>query len=259
MVIESEEVQVKFDKLFGTPGFMNQVYWGKANITPQQDDVMLTYDMNERLVELRKIFGLVWPKLKANEKLAILSEHFNGGKALVGEHTNFSRHAIKYADKSDPVDLWSAIKEIVENSNPSKSPGVQNRRDADGTMLASPKAPAYTKPNESPDSKKVKIAKINETIIPLNQGGPVTGKNESYFIWRTRLDNKVRSDHLKNEGKVFRRNAPPEGYMPSDHYNCRCWAEKVPDDILIDDEIAKNIAFEFNLRKGIIHPILLID
>ena len=258
MVIESEEVQVKFDKLFGTQGFMNQVYWGKANITPQQDDVMLTYDLNERLIELRKIYGLDWPKLRANEKLSILSEHFNGGKALVGEHTNFRRHMGSYVDTSHPVAMQHAIKEIVAN-NPTKNPGLQNRRDADATMLASTEAPAYTKPNESPDSKKIKIAQINETIIPLNQKGPVTGKNECYFVWRTRLDNKVRSDHLKNEGKVFRRDAPPEGYMPGDHYNCRCWAEKVPDDILIDDEIAKNIAFEVYLRKGTIHPILRID
>lgn len=126
-------------------------------------------------------------------------------------------------------------------------------------MLASYQSPTYTKPRESPDAVKLKVAIINKTIVPLNSGNQsISEHNSEYFIWRTKMDQKVRADHVLLEGKVFRKDSPPE-YMPGTTHNCRCYAEEVPDYILVNDEVAKHKAFVLYLRKGIVRPILLLE
>lgn len=260
--IESQEVRNKLSDLLGMPGFMDEVYSGRADITPEQDELLLTHAIKERSVELRKIYGSDWQALRANEKIVILSLHFNSPK-LVGNYTKFRMHIGNYVKTSNPIHLIAAVKEVVVGSNPDKVSGVQNRRNSEGTALASHLSPTYTKPNQSPDAVKVKIAKINETRIPLSNDSvkiPVHYIKGNYFIWRTTMDQKVREDHLRYEGKVFRKDTPPVGYMPGDkRINCRCKAEEVPNHIVVNDEATKAIAFEIYLRKGIIHPILLID
>ena len=48
---------------------------------------------------------------------------------------------------------------------------------------------------------------------------------ESYYIWRTCKDDKVRGKHAEREGKVFNEHIPPTGGNQGEDYNCRCWAE----------------------------------
>jgi SPP1 gp7 family putative phage head morphogenesis protein len=50
------------------------------------------------------------------------------------------------------------------------------------------------------------------------------------YIWRTSEDEKVRSTHQANNGKIFRWDTRPPTGHPGEDYNCRCWAEPhVPD------------------------------
>lgn len=47
----------------------------------------------------------------------------------------------------------------------------------------------------------------------------------THYIWRTQGDDKVRSSHAANNGKIFSWDNPPDTGNPSDDFGCRCWAE----------------------------------
>ena len=47
---------------------------------------------------------------------------------------------------------------------------------------------------------------------------------EKYYIWYTMGDSKVRSEHAKRHGKIFKWDIPPQGGHPGEDYNCRCLA-----------------------------------
>jgi hypothetical protein len=47
----------------------------------------------------------------------------------------------------------------------------------------------------------------------------------THYIWRTIGDDKVRSSHAANNGKIFVWSQPPETGHPGEEYGCRCWAE----------------------------------
>jgi hypothetical protein len=52
-----------------------------------------------------------------------------------------------------------------------------------------------------------------------------------HYIWRTRSDDKVRSSHAENNGRIFSwDNAPPTGH-PGEDFGCRCTAEPYYGDI----------------------------
>ena len=239
--IETERVRDRFDKLLGDLGLMQQIYYGKAKLTDEQVDIIFKDCVDERLVELHKIYGSDWDKLRINEQITILSLYFNHRK-LVGGHTNFRKHIKNYIKTNNEIHLRRAVEEVVKKSNPNKNVGIQNRRDAEGALLASYNSLTYTKPNEFPDVVKVKIAAINDTIIPLNDDSPIDGINSAYFIWRTKMDEKVREEHMLLEGKIFRKNDPPK-YMPGTMHNCRCHDEEVPDYVLIKDAVAEKKSF----------------
>jgi Phage Mu protein F like protein len=47
----------------------------------------------------------------------------------------------------------------------------------------------------------------------------------THYIWRTQGDDKVRSSHAANEGKIFAWDNPPDTGNPGEDFGCRCWAE----------------------------------
>jgi len=55
--------------------------------------------------------------------------------------------------------------------------------------------------------------------LSLKQARPTT-----HYIWRTRLDSKVRSSHAINDGRIFSWGNPPATGHPGEDYNCRCRA-----------------------------------
>ena len=164
---------------------------------------------------------------------------------------------MEYAKTSDPKYLQNAVDEVEKRSNGGNSAGIQNRRNAEGALLNSKNVP-----DES--SGLPKTASLNKTIVPLKNAPFKQGINQDYFIWRTQGDSKVRSEHKVLEGKIFRKDDPPGGYIPGVCNRCRCHAEEVPDCIKIEgdeaadkeeDEVEKK-AFEMYLRKGVWHPSL---
>lgn len=59
---------------------------------------------------------------------------------------------------------------------------------------------------------------MNEELAVLEAEG-------AFFVWRTAGDDKVRQEHAERAGRVFTFASPPEGELPGEDYNCRCWAE----------------------------------
>ena len=156
-------------------------------------------------------------------------------RLLVHTKTNFYTNIAKYVKTSDKKYLLNAVIEIKENSNAGKSKGIQNRRNCEASMFDSTKAPFYSKPN-SPLIPKNSFLKIiaGKTIVPIDIGRyspKITGSD--YFIWRTKLDEKVRSEHLKNEGKIFLKEDYNNGNLADLYYNCRCIAEEVTENLYI--------------------------
>lgn len=52
-------------------------------------------------------------------------------------------------------------------------------------------------------------------------------ERNTYYIWRTQEDEKVRPFHATNNGKIFSSDNPPATGNPGEDFNCRCWAEPV--------------------------------
>lgn len=65
------------------------------------------------------------------------------------------------------------------------------------------------------------IGKLNADLTKLRMK---FNKVEKY-VWRTRLDERVRDEHAEREGEVFSWDKPPEGGHPGEEINCRCWSE----------------------------------
>lgn len=254
--IKTEASRQRLDKALGEPGLMQQVYYGEKDLTDKQVEAVFRHDIEIRSAELRKDYGANWDKFRPNEKITISSLYFNH-PSLAKRDTNFHKNMMKYVETNDPKYLQNAVDEVEKRSNGGNSVGIQNRRDAEGALLNSPEVP-------DDSSELPKKASLNKTIVPLKNATFDQGINQDYFIWRTRMDNKVRSSHISLEGKIFRKDDPPGGHMPGTYANCRCHAEEVPDCIKItegeasdkEEDEAEKKAFEMYLRKGTWHPSL---
>lgn len=65
------------------------------------------------------------------------------------------------------------------------------------------------------------VGKLNGMLTKLRQKFLGITK----YKWRTRNDKRVRPDHRKREGKIFRWSNPPSDGHPGEAINCRCCAE----------------------------------
>ena len=64
----------------------------------------------------------------------------------------------------------------------------------------------------------------------LRKGTPIEwsikrARPSTYYVWRTREDEKVRPSHAANDGKIFAWDNPPPTGNPGDDFGCRCTAE----------------------------------
>jgi len=78
-----------------------------------------------------------------------------------------------------------------------------------------------------------------ETVVPRGADiGEAVDEDSPYFIWRTQLDSKVRPDHAKREGKLYRKddsdNQP--GYSMGRNHGCRCYCDEVTENIIIQEK-----------------------
>lgn len=51
------------------------------------------------------------------------------------------------------------------------------------------------------------------------------------FTWRTSGDERVRQEHETRDGQVYEYDNPPDGELPGEPVNCRCYAEPVLTDL----------------------------
>lgn len=182
--------------------------------------------------ELAKIYAPYWDKMRLNER-AILTDLYYQQPKLAGSKTRFCANLKEYYRTGNPDYFELAITEVKLHSSYSKNPieriGLQNRNDIRAIILDSRESPLYSNPHDKliPEDKKIKIV-LGETIIPKEVSAkfPKTSDIGDYYIWRTRMDDKVRSDHAKYEGRVFRNDA--QMMHPSEDYNCRCYKEQLP-------------------------------
>lgn len=64
------------------------------------------------------------------------------------------------------------------------------------------------------------IGKLNGQLTGLRQ--VALGIDE--YVWETRMDDKVRPEHRRRQGKTFRWSEPPNDGHPGEAIRCRCWA-----------------------------------
>jgi SPP1 gp7 family putative phage head morphogenesis protein len=67
------------------------------------------------------------------------------------------------------------------------------------------------------------VAKLNGKLTELRQKEVGVEK----YIWRAVKDGATRPSHLRNDGKTFSWDDPPETGHPGEDYQCRCTAEPV--------------------------------
>jgi Phage Mu protein F like protein len=74
-----------------------------------------------------------------------------------------------------------------------------------------------------PKSYRAAFVEYIRKGTPLRLGCKQAHATESY-VWRTRRDGKVRIEHRRNDGQVFRWDEQPPTGHPGQAFNCRCEA-----------------------------------
>jgi SPP1 gp7 family putative phage head morphogenesis protein len=83
------------------------------------------------------------------------------------------------------------------------------------------------------------ISKFNGQVTEYRQ----TSVGIDRYMWSTSGDERVRTSHKENDGRVFEWKNPPETGHPGQDYQCRCVAIPV-----VDDEDAKQLQAEQEAR-----------
>lgn len=89
--------------------------------------------------------------------------------------------------------------------------------------------------------ERLGVAESRARLIARDQVGKFYGQvnaarqrslGVTRFIWRTVNDERVRDEHDARNGETYEYDDPPDGELPGEPINCRCYAEPVLDDIL---------------------------
>lgn len=64
--------------------------------------------------------------------------------------------------------------------------------------------------------------------------GVAKDRGQTFYRWRTKQDDRVRPEHRARHGRLFSWVYAPEGGHPGEDYGCRCWAESVHDDDVVE-------------------------
>lgn len=204
---------------------------GEIEITKEQARALKKFGVGLREKELAKIYAPYWDKMRLNER-AILTDLYYQQPKLADDNTRFYVNLKEYYRTGNPDYFELAITEVKLHSSYSKNPieriGLQNRNNIRAIILDSRVSPLYSNPRDEliPEDKKIRIT-LGETIIPREVSAkfPKTSDIGDYYIWRTRIDDKVRSSHAEHEGRVFRHDA--QMMHPGEDYNCRCYKERL--------------------------------
>lgn len=89
-------------------------------------------------------------------------------------------------------------------------------------------------------SERVGVSERRARVIARNEVSSLMGQLTAErhqdlgletFIWRTVNDERVRPEHRQRNGKVYRYSEPPNGELPGEPVNCRCFAEPTFDEL----------------------------
>ncbi|MFK7968533.1 MAG: phage minor head protein [Rickettsiaceae bacterium] len=230
---------------------------GDIELTKEQARMLKRYRIAIREKELAKIYDPYWRKLRANEK-AIITDLYYQSPKLAGNNTRFSKYLKDYYKTNDMYYLELATIEIKEHSSSSKNPldriGLQNRNNIRAIIFDSRDCPLYSKPYDTliPKNKQIQVIP-GEPIISkeISTKFPESNSWGDYYIWRTRMDDKVRSGHKELEGRVFKHE---DNMMhPNDDYGCRCYKQKLPIHAEIIEKESKSFKEEEEELKGKIY------
>ena len=205
---------------------------GEITITKEQARMLKRYGVEQREKELARIYAPYWHIIRLNER-AILTDLYYQAPALARANTRICSHMKEYYKTGDVNNFKLAVEEVKYHSNNSKNPferpGLQNRNDIRAIIMDSRESPLYSNPHDEliPVNKLITI-KLNDTVISreISKKFPHSNNLRDYYIWRTCMDNKVRSEHAEKEGKVFKYEYEME--HPGQAHGCRCFAEPLP-------------------------------
>lgn len=250
--MDRPEARAEWEKIFGDELDFDKVYRGKK-IEPDQILRLLKYSVDPREKELARRYGDVWTCLRPNEKIAILSAYYNG-PGLVSEKTKFFANLKKYTNTDDPKYLQEAVIELGERSG--KNPELISRRKLEARLLDSTKSPFYIEPNSNITMNfPIKVIP-GKTRIPrdIEQYVPIV-KDSEFVIWRTKLDNKVRVEHMRMEGKIYHRDEAQR--IKDNSFGCRCYLDDVPNNLLIMDDNGNMVCVYSWIKYGGASSIVL--
>lgn len=90
-------------------------------------------------------------------------------------------------------------------------------------------------------SERFEVSKRRARVIARDQIGKLNGQlnakrqkdiGVTQFIWRSVQDERVRNEHQLRNGQIYNYSDPPDGELPGEPIQCRCYAEPVFGDIL---------------------------
>lgn len=222
----------EWDEIFKGSISFDSAIKGEITITKEQARMLKRFGIEMRENELAKIYTPYWYQMRANER-AIVTDMYYQSPKLVGKNTRFSQYLKEYYQTNDEHYLELATNEIKLYSSGAKNPldrvVLQNRNNIRAIIFDSRKCPLYSKPHDEliPKDKQIDVIP-GETVIPreISAKFPESNSFGNYYIWRTHMEDKVRSSHKTLEGKVF--SNEDDITHPGSDYGCRCWRQKLP-------------------------------
>ena len=139
--MDASSAKTQWLQAFGNSVSFQDVYSKKRTLSEQEIRKLFDLSISARRQEIKRIYGNCWDLFTPNERVAIEDAYFNA-PVLVSGKTNFYRQMVAYTKAGEIKYLLKAIDEMKNNSNPTKHPGIQNRRNKQAEMLSTHLCPA---------------------------------------------------------------------------------------------------------------------
>lgn len=250
----------EWNEIFGGSISFDDAKSGKIDITEEQGRMLKRYGVAKREQELARIYAPYWHEMRLNER-AILTDLYYQAPSLANEKTRISNHIEEYYRTGVEDYLQLAVTEVELYSSHSTDPatriGLQNRNNIRAIILDSRKSPLYSNPKDEliPEDQKIEII-LGKTVISreVSDRFPKSNNHGDYYIWRTKMDGKVRTAHQELEGKVFKYEDKNMKH-PQEDYGCRCEDHRLPIHAkIIEEEKDERLEEDFSyviIRKHI--------
>lgn len=230
---------------------------GEIEISREQALMLKKHGITKREIELAKIYAPYWNQMRLNER-AILTDLYYQSPELAGKKTRIAKYMKEYYKTNKVTYLDLAVTEIRDHSSYAKNPltriGLQNRNNIREIIFDSRNSLLFSVPHDEliPKGKELEVT-LGKTIISreISEKYPVSNNLGDYYIWRTRMDDKVRSGHQELEGKVFKHE--DDAQYPGKDFGCRCYRENLPIHAVIIENEEKSFYDELE-RKALVYP-----